>query len=59
MSSASLPLVLGAIVSVVAIAAATVALCLGHLDAQTYATIVGVFGGVGVGVGAHAAGTRA
>ena len=56
--SAAVPLISSAIVAVVAIAAATIAVSLGKIDAQTYSAIVGVFGGAGVGVGAHA-GTRA
>lgn len=39
-----------------AIIGATVAVCLGHIDQQTYATIVGFGAGGGLGVGAHAAG---
>lgn len=57
--SAAVPLVISGVVAVVAIAAATVAVVLGHIDAQTFAALVGSFGGAGVGVGAHAAGTRA
>ena len=57
--SASVPLIVGAVVAVVAIVAATVAVSLGKIDSSTYAAIVGTFGGAGVGVGAHAAGTRA
>jgi hypothetical protein len=57
--SAAVPLIVGAVVAVVAIAGATVAVCLGHIDPQTFAAIVGVFGGAGIGVGAHAAGVRA
>lgn len=57
--SASVPLIVGAVVAVVAIAAATVAVSLGKIDSPTYAAIVGTFGGAGVGVGAHAAGTKA
>lgn len=50
------PLFFSAIVSVVAIAAATVAVALGKIDGSTFAAIVGVFGGTSAGVGAHAAG---
>lgn len=50
--------VVGAIVSMVAIAAATVALCLGHIDGEAFVALVAGFGGVGVGAGAHAAGVR-
>lgn len=59
MSGALVPLLVSAAVAIVAIAAATVAVSLGKIDAQTYSALVGVFGGAGVGVGAHAAGTRA
>lgn len=47
-----------ATVSIVAIVGATVALCLGHIDGGAFAGIVGGLGGVGAGVGAHAAGVR-
>lgn len=59
MSTSSVPLIVGAVVAVVAIACATVAVSLGKIDSSTYAAIVGVFGGAGVGVGAHAAGVKA
>lgn len=48
--------VTAALVAVIAIAGATVAVCLGHIDSSTYAAIVAGFGGAGVGVGAHSAG---
>ena len=57
--SSTIPLIVGGAVAVVAIVCATVAVSLGKIDPQTFAAIVGVFGGAGVGVGAHAAGTRA
>jgi hypothetical protein len=57
--TATVPLVVGGVVSCVAIAGATVALCLGHIDAGTYGAIVGTFGGGGLGVAAHAAGVKA
>lgn len=57
--SAAVPLVTSAGVAVVAIAGATVAVCLGQIDASTYAAIVAGVTGAGIGVGAHAAGTRA
>lgn len=50
------PGVIGGIVAITAIVGATIAVCLGHIDAGAYAGIVGGFGGVGVGAGAHAAG---
>lgn len=53
------PLLVSACVAIVAIAAATVAVSLGKIDASTYSAIVGAFGGAGVGGGLHAAGTRA
>lgn len=40
-----------------AIIGATVAVCLGKIDAPTYIGVVVAFGGVGVGAGVHAAGT--
>ena len=46
-------LALGAI----ALVGASVAVCLGHIDASTYIAIVASFGGVGVGAGVHQAGT--
>lgn len=48
----------GAIVSVIAIIGATVAVCLGHIDAGTFAGIVGAGLGGGIGAGAHAAGVK-
>lgn len=39
------------------IAGATVAVCLGKIDAPTYIGIVGPVLGIGVGAGVHAAGT--
>lgn len=58
-TSSVVPLIVSAVIAVFAIAAATVAVSLGKIDASTYSTIVAVFGGAGFGVGAHAAGTRA
>lgn len=40
-----------------AVIGATVAVCLGKIDAPTYIAVVTTFGGVGVGAGVHAAGT--
>lgn len=59
MNGSALPLIFSGVVAVCAIAGATVAVCLGHIDASTYSAIVAGFGGAGVGVGAHAAGTKA
>ena len=47
---------LGAVVALAAIAAATVAVCLGKITGDAYTAIVGAFAGVGAGAGAHAAG---
>lgn len=47
-----------AVVIVTAIAGATVAVCLGHIDSATYATIVAGGLGLGAGAGAHAAGVQ-
>lgn len=58
-ASQSVPLIVGGVVALGTIAGATVAVCLGHIDAQTFAAIVAGAGGAGIGVGAHAAGTRA
>ena len=44
-------------IGLAAIVGASVAVCLGHIDAPTYIGIVSAFGGVGVGAGVHAAGT--
>ncbi len=57
--SAAVPLVVSAVVAIVAICGATVAVTLGHIDASTYAAIVAGVTGASVGVGAHAAGTKA
>lgn len=59
MTGAVAPLVVSGVVALVAIAGSTVAVCLGHIDASTFAAIVGGVTGASVGVGAHAAGTRA
>lgn len=48
----------GAIVTVVVVVGATVAVCLGHIDAGTFAGIVGAGLGGGIGAGAHAAGVK-
>lgn len=45
-------------VALAAIAGATVAVCLGHIDAGTYSGLVGVALGGAVGVGSHAAGVN-
>jgi hypothetical protein len=58
-TGAALPLVVSGTVAALAIAGSTVAVCLGHIDASTFAAIVGGVTGASVGVGAHAAGTRA
>jgi len=50
------PILLSAIVSLVAVVGATVALVLGHITASDYLALVGPIVGVSVGVGAHAAG---
>lgn len=52
---ASIP---GAALAIVAIAGATVAVCLGHIDSSSYTGIVGVALGGGIGAGAHAAGVK-
>lgn len=52
------PALIGAAVAVVAIVGATVAVCIGHIDAGTFAGLVGGASGAGLGVGAHAAGVR-
>lgn len=48
----------GAAVAIFAVAGATVAVCLGHIDSSTYSTIVGGALVGGIGVGAHAAGVQ-
>lgn len=50
------PTIMGFGVAVVAIISATVAVGLGHIDSQTYATIVGAALGGGLTFGAHASG---
>lgn len=52
------PGLIGGTVAVVAIIAATIAVCLGSIDGGAYAAIVAGFGGFGAGAGAHAAGVR-
>ena len=48
---------LGSLVLAVVVAAgATVAVCLGKIDAPTYIAVVGTFGGAGLGAGIHAQG---
>lgn len=54
----SYPGLAGAVVAVAAIVGATVAVCLGHIDGGAFAGIVGAFGGIGAGAGAHAAGVK-
>lgn len=49
---------IGASVAIVAILAATVAVCLHAIDGSAYAAIVAGFGGAGFGAGAHAAGVK-
>lgn len=51
-----LPLITSALVTVAIVAAASVALALGHIDGSTFSAIVAGFGGAGVGTAAHAAG---
>lgn len=53
------PIILSAIVSVVAVVAAAVALVLGHITAGDFLALVGPLAGASVGVGAHAAGVSA
>lgn len=50
------PALIGGVIAIVAIVGATVAVCLGHIDAGAYTGLVGVALGGGVGAGAHAAG---
>lgn len=50
------PIILGALVAIIAVTGATVALVLGHITAPDYLALVGPIVGVSVGVGAHAAG---
>lgn len=54
----NVPGAIGGAVAVVAIVCATVVVALGKIDASAYTTIVALFGGVGVGAGAHAAGVK-
>lgn len=44
------------LVGLAGVIGATVAVCLGHIDAPTYIGVVGPVLGVGVGAGIHAAG---
>jgi len=50
------PAIAGAAVALAAIIGATVAVCLGHIDAGAYSGLIGVALGGGVGAGAHAVG---
>lgn len=50
--------IIGAAVAIVAIVCATVAVCLGHIDGAGFTGIIGAFGGIGAGAGAHAAGVK-
>lgn len=52
------PGIIGAAVAIVAIIGATVAVCLGQIDGGTFAGLVGVCAGGGIGAGAHAAGVK-
>jgi hypothetical protein len=52
----STPGLLGALVAVTAIVAATVAVCLHAIAGGEYVALVAGFGGFGAGAGAHAAG---
>lgn len=52
----SQPAIIGGVIALAAIVGATVAVCLGHIDAGAYTGLVGVALGGGVGAGAHAAG---
>lgn len=47
------------VIAGLALVGATVAVCLGHIDQQSYVGLVGLALGGGIGVGAHAAGTSA
>jgi len=47
---------LGTVVALAAIAAATVAVSLGKIDGEAFVALVSAFGGLGAGAGAHAAG---
>jgi hypothetical protein len=44
------------ILAVVVVVSTTVALCLGHIDSQTFLGIIGAITGLGMGAGIHAAG---
>lgn len=52
------PGLIGGVVAIIAILGATVAVCLGNIDAGTFAGIVGAGLGGGIGAGAHAAGVN-
>lgn len=50
------PVIIGGGVAALAIVGATIAVCLGSIDAGAYAALIGAALGGGVGAGAHAAG---
>lgn len=48
----------GGAIAMAAVIGATIAVCLGKIDAAGFTGIVGAFGGIGAGAGAHAAGVN-
>lgn len=52
----AVPAIIGGVIALAALVCATVAVCLGKIDAGAYTGLVGVVLGGGVGAGAHAAG---
>lgn len=54
----SSPTLYTAAIAIVAIVAATVAVCIHAIDAQSYTGIVGTALGAGIGIGAHASGVK-
>lgn len=54
----AMPGTMAAVIAIVAIIGATVAVCLGHIDASAYSAIIGAGLGGGLGAGAHAAGVN-
>ncbi len=56
MNATTVPALAGVAIALTAIAAATVAVVLGHITGEAFVGIVTAFGGLGAGAGIHASG---